>query len=854
MIEILKAKLQELNNLSQSLKDQLEQLRQQLNDRSNLPSLFDSGSESTDYDLFLSDDEISEQSFPDTISNHSHSNDDSVSRNDRNNDSSATNRTGTSQTARDQTETGTNTAGNDDGADVVEQVERTVVNSLFELSSRLERVRNQMRAVLNSGLVQEQNNLNDEVRLPSVTLDSIVRRHRNSNIPETEQRASISATVTSNAAASQPMSYFYQYSQSGNSPVASVRSDSEPASPQSREQSPEGDNGSASVYDNLGVEENDNRNWTQSDSNETDYESSTQPRLSQSHNSSHVIVHSPPSSPTLSWLSDSSSSIPTISSRAASPQLDDIYREMSETFSPSSSESSSLSSVASMASTNVSPQQSPVSNRTYSNPTSPAPLEENNWSVDPGTSDTCSDNNDIFDNSSNYSVHSWENTTGFEGDDNQTHSDGEFARYSKVHFTIGTPDSEKSDDSNSGNENRGQQHDDDVSSKNTEETQKPSRSETVPRNQKQPGTNSSSNGPGRNTDPYTCDTQCEPDSTQSGSRSRAMQSSTSDSKHSPMCSYLSDSSESDQSVKYLTRRLKPTDNRQKKELSTIQSTGNSANTAALSSENTSQPSQTRHYSFRKRHVNETDAGNASGPKRFKPDDRANQRYSPNRSSPRIKSAVREKYSNSNKKGGHKRTSTVQSDSVQPETSGQGQSLNVKIDLSLINYSGHLASDPCTSVPSATVMHGSANISPAHYSSSSRHNHKSSYRQTCSSQRKKPSPNTNRMESASVNKKSSTTKTTSSSPARSSSANTNPNQNLPYFSGGQTNSDHDSNDSDTSTDATWEPCSDGEETDITVTEEDECETDSSYEVQVPKSAAALLEEYASDSSDASWSQC
>jgi hypothetical protein len=40
-------------------------------------------------------------------------------------------------------------------------------------------------------------------------------------------------------------------------------------------------------------------------------------------------------------------------------------------------------------------------------------------------------------------------------------------------------------------------------------------------------------------------------------------------------------------------------------------------------------------------------------------------------------------------------------------------------------------------------------------------------------------------------------------------------------------------------------------DSSTEEDDGFETESSYEVQIPKSTAALLEEYASDESDESW---
>lgn len=159
---IKQVKSHELTNLSQSLNDQLVELRQQLTDRTHMFS--SDSSDDSDVTDFMSDDLSRDSWFDSAASNFSADNVDAVdsfsnSNNDGNQDDSNN--------------------GNNEGSDVVEQVERTVVNSLFELSSRLERVRNQMRAVLNSRLVQDQNSLSDEVRIPSAALDAIVNSSNN---------------------------------------------------------------------------------------------------------------------------------------------------------------------------------------------------------------------------------------------------------------------------------------------------------------------------------------------------------------------------------------------------------------------------------------------------------------------------------------------------------------------------------------------------------------------------------------------------------------------------------------------------------------------------------------------------
>ena len=158
MIETLKAKLQELNNLSQTLNGQLEQLRQQFDE--NRPVSF-SPFLSSSSDSVVSDmsDDLREVSMDmdSSLSNDTLGN--SLDGDSINND-------------RDD--------GNEAG-DVVQQVERTVVSSLFDLSSHLERIRNQMRSVLDGGVMEEGNSLNDVVQIPSDALNAIVNNNQSSS-------------------------------------------------------------------------------------------------------------------------------------------------------------------------------------------------------------------------------------------------------------------------------------------------------------------------------------------------------------------------------------------------------------------------------------------------------------------------------------------------------------------------------------------------------------------------------------------------------------------------------------------------------------------------------------------------
>ena len=162
MIDTLKSKLLELNNLSQSLNDQLEQLRQQLDENRPRSSLSSFSGSDTDVTEFMSDQESFFDDSNDGFDNNFVS--------DNNSDTDAavidnvTNRDSDSVTGDIDTPVN----------DVIEQVEVTVVNSLFDLSSRLERVRDEMRSVLNTGTVAENNNLTEGLGMRSARIDDII--------------------------------------------------------------------------------------------------------------------------------------------------------------------------------------------------------------------------------------------------------------------------------------------------------------------------------------------------------------------------------------------------------------------------------------------------------------------------------------------------------------------------------------------------------------------------------------------------------------------------------------------------------------------------------------------------------
>ena len=174
MIDTLKSKLHELNNLSQSLNDQLEQLRQQL-DNNNRDSLSFSGSD-TDVTDFSDQDSIFENS-----------NDSFTYQLNGNN--------GDASTADDAVQNGDNdndvdvVDDNDPAIDVFEQVEVTVVNSLFDLSSRLTRVRDEMRSVLNTGTVPD-NTLTEDLGMRSARFDDIID-NMSRNINDTSARSDV---------------------------------------------------------------------------------------------------------------------------------------------------------------------------------------------------------------------------------------------------------------------------------------------------------------------------------------------------------------------------------------------------------------------------------------------------------------------------------------------------------------------------------------------------------------------------------------------------------------------------------------------------------------------------------------
>ena len=175
MIDTLKSKLHELNNLSQSLNDQLEQLRQQLdnNNRDIDDSYSDTDMELTD----LSDQDSIFEDSNDSFTYQLNGNNGSVSAAD-----------GTIQ--NDDNDNNNDMVDNNDPAnDVFEQVEVTVVNSLFDLSSRLTRVRDEMRSVLNTGTVPD-NSLTEDLGMRSARFDDIID-NMSRNINDTSARSDV---------------------------------------------------------------------------------------------------------------------------------------------------------------------------------------------------------------------------------------------------------------------------------------------------------------------------------------------------------------------------------------------------------------------------------------------------------------------------------------------------------------------------------------------------------------------------------------------------------------------------------------------------------------------------------------
>ncbi|XP_052782148.1 dentin sialophosphoprotein-like isoform X2 [Mya arenaria] len=814
MIEILKAKLQELNNLSQSLKDQLEQLRQQLNERPpNLPSLFDSSSDSSDDDVVDMSD-----IFSDSINSESDS--------------------------------------------------------------------------------HQQNT-------PSHAGESSDQGH------------------------------------------------------------------------DVSLGEDDASSLTGSNSGSPSHRDYNDQPLNQSM-SSHVILTSPPGSPTLSWTSDNSSSIPTISSPISNPHSPDNL---------SSAVSSPVSSIASMQSRarSLSPitsdRHSSVSS--YQLPDSPVNSVGADFSCDESNG-IPSDNNNTFDYGSSDNDGSEAKSVNYNSED-----------HSSVHFTIGTTDSAAENDvqdrihtpSVSGHDEHVDEHSDVASSldeKNTvragetdvsetelnysyddtdddhednvsstpgdredqtgdhidlnssfnsyegwsnsepsslghktytnivdkdnhsgrytfdKNTRKERSSASTLHNELHPSydnqytrcnavsampstqctsplkshtsTSSTALGTGsgnpRNTGmSNSMDqahvNQCEPDSTQGPTQSETRRSSDSPDR-SAHNYYLSDSSDSDQSMKYITKRLRPEEHESKTRKERAE---NEKVDKTKASDSSSRQSQSKQYSFRKRTHDDFSAGSQSkkqkleetftkskhspshGGTRYSPS-HGGTRYSPSHGGTRYKSNKDSLNvsSKSQTRSGHKRSSTVQSDGIQQEANGQ--SLNVKIDLSLINYSGHLVTEPSSAVPSATVVRSSANISPGRSTTP----YKSLFRQSDantnnSSHRQRSSPN--RLENRKVLRNSSNRSHVSSPSRPTASLSIANKSNTIINPNNMTHSEEKQDNSDSSSDATWAPGSLATESDASITEGGECETDSSYEVQVPKSTAALLEEYASDSSDGSW---
>ncbi|KAH3863703.1 serine-aspartate repeat-containing protein F-like [Dreissena polymorpha] len=923
MIEILKAKLQELNNLSQSLKDQLEQLRQQLNDRPpRLQNLFDAISDTSslsDGEVFMSDYDISEDSFPDTLSEHS---DDEESINQNNNNSGEGNdRTSAATTGRQ------GDGSNEDGSDVVEQVRRTVMNSLLELSSRLERVRNQMRAVLNSGLAQEQaaGNTNDNVRNPAVAVDNVqsnsdrtsAPRHRIvlHDSPERNEGDNDSEADENNDVDTDeiPTDVENNDVDTDEIPTDVERDESDYHSDEHHEEtdrsmsSPEpshrsltspGRTSSRSPLDwspmNTDVDDDDEDNHSNNASMSV---------------SNHVIVTQPPESPTASWSSDNSSSIPTISSpvltarsrASTSPPSSPVSLVSSSSLSSSQRSSSSLSpSYTNRSSTphhseSNHPDSNPASPR-ISSVSSPSNGPEDEWELDYESDgdnlDSDGNHNELksdatdghsnpieissevsenqnHNNSDDCSRHSEESThserlkmyatsdnvqsnddsVDSEGADldsavdaplRSNHSEDSDQEYVNHNSPVFRPMENKSDN----NDHTGAKGIQQNSAIEEYDPRYPSFGKWSPQRSRRsaPATPTYQHGSSSNIN------RCEPDSTQlipnSSSPKEGSQTKTQSPyshrrriKRERVSVSTSDSDDSD-TMKYLTKRKRRSNDMQ-------------VENGAAGYSNDMETASSKRYKFRKRR-HDDDSCSEINSKHGRYDDRYYARPYPDTKLSSFKEKEDQKENGQSGKRSfnrfnmpHKRSSTVQSDSMQESNA---QSLKLKIDLSVINYSGPLASESSSTLPSATFVRSSANITPSQFHTSSRHH---SVQQSFKGHTHKVSE-TN---SGSSNRRHNSSPGHKAESRRSRNANHSPSPNAGSANntcGNNQNSTNESfEESDSSSDGTWEPCSEAEASDDTVTDGEEFETDTSYEVRVPKSTATLLEEYASDSSDDSW---
>lgn len=920
MIEILKAKLQELNNLSQSLNDQLEQLRQQLNERPSnfLESLVDTSSDEDEDFVDIFSDETSVDSFNDSLSNHS-----GTTQEVADNNANATNAPASNSDAP---------AGTEEGADVVEQVERTVVNSLFELTSRLEIVRNQMRAVLNSGLVQEQNRLNDDVRISAAALDAIVNNNNNNSntnnnrsMNQQEQPSESNNNRNDDSANNNEQDYL-----SEPEGANSVQSSAVSEFPESDIQSPvpsshsDSDSGNQSALDwyhspvtRSPVSSVDNDSTRMSSQSEDNHDVSNDDDEA----NHHVVVTQPPESPSASSVSGSDlatvgdnansdiSSIPTITSPPASPGSNDLHAVLSSSPSPDASPSHRSIDSSHSARSSRAMNSTPNTLTPHSSPNHSNSSVNSLWSTPTDDSD-----NDVFctrklesDGNSTQTLHeSGVSKSQIDPEDPNSEplhhqavgnlhipipvQDDQNSSYHGNLFNVREAEERALGDNNGGDftpnnylpvnslptsqqnataslqslpeyafwhENLTRRNSLDASLTHREN---PSLERNVHLLYSSGVTGKlpvdSANGRQTRRKSATQVSKCEPDSTQElvglqparGSAS-ACSSNSSTPRNYQFSTDSSDTDDSD-SMKYITKRLRKDTRRERGRNSTENRSSQEGNSAShdsgvqtdLSSQTCCSTSYGGSNESRKRRYERVSASSMDSKKR-RLDDLSNtpsqHNYETGDTYPQRNDYTSTHAGKRNcvKTGvSHKRTSTVQSGSISQDPNGQ--SLNVKIDLSLINYSGPLPADSSNhSVPATTVVHRSANIAP-YYSNSRplrqtvRNSNVSTIdatpRHTYSSHQFQKQPRYARSDVTTT---------------QSGRSNTPGNQNLsPTACGDDTDS--------SSSDETWQPGS-NPESDITVTEEDDCETDSSYEVQVPKSVAALLDEYASASSDESW---
>lgn len=929
MIEILKAKLQELNNLSQSLNDQLEQLRQQLNERPPryfVESLVGSSSDSEDDDVdfvdFLSED-TSQDSFADSLSNHSGGT--AVANSGTGNETSAP--------LNDTEEAGTVSGA--DGADVVEQVERTVVNSLFELSSRLEIVRNQMRAVLNSGHVEDHGSLSDDVRIPAEALEALVNNSRTVNLDRTrgtendvnENVADNNNSLSTNA------------EEENRLERASVASDlPESDTPSPLPSSHDSENSSHFSFDSTYLTPVNRSPASSIDctTNDTPFSNYYEQDISDDNvtEQHHVVLTQPPESPSVSITS---------STDLSSVEDDEIINDQSNTPTITSPRHDD-SYLSEFRSGTVTPATSPhregwspafSEHRTHGNITSspmasmPSPscsaASINSLWTSPGSESTGEFRHIDLDSHSPSSA----NSPGNGNDKNQKvqnecDGSGSAESDSESANVVGgdNPDSEQVDEIHRSGDERLSRNNDGLDTSDDQDKLRSSchshqqeergmNAETSQAHRISPACQSSSSLNfimGRNcsnrqsTFPYHAATasdefesddndyalpfcksnvsntastavfndnlqsvgsttfggvniagssiqvsRCEPDSTQEVTGLCQSHTSTSGSASSTPVNYctFTDSSESNDSdsMKYITRRLRK-DSRQERNKTcteTLPGQGHGKLSSSDGGFGTHSNSRSRQNCLTERRT-KRDRDSAMGCS----EEKRNKKRRPGNQSSKTHShdfdvTDNRSHRNENKRNnsrGLKRTSTISSDGISQDPNGQ--SLNVKIDLSLINYSGPLAADSGSHTVPATRVLRSSTVSS--YSGSSRQS-----RQVY----KNSNLNSGDLTHVSGQPDSHSQRRSQQYVTRTHNYGSVVNRNLNNSSNQDNSTTHcDEADEDESSDESWQPGS-NPESDTTITEEEQYETDSSYEVQVPKSTAALLDEYASDSSDTTW---